>query len=62
MNQREFINNEACKAWCDQYPDCRAAVVSPASWAYRECFLVSTDVITARSGWKTAIKEECIGK
>ena len=33
-----------------------AAVVSPSSWAHRECFLVSTEEVTARSSWSAAIK------
>ncbi|KAL5250419.1 hypothetical protein ACHWQZ_G016222 [Mnemiopsis leidyi] len=62
IKQREFQSFEACSAWCDQFPDCRAAVVSPSSWAYRECFLVSTSVLTERNSWRTALKEECVGK
>ena len=59
MNQRQLRSDEACKEWCDQYPGCRAAVISPSYWAYRECFLVSTSTITSRYGWKTALKNGC---
>ncbi|KAL5247296.1 hypothetical protein ACHWQZ_G019235 [Mnemiopsis leidyi] len=59
MNQRQLRSDEACKEWCDQYPGCRAAVISPSHWAYRECFLVSTSTITSRYGWKTALKNGC---
>ena len=62
LNQKEFTTNEDCKDWCDEYSDCKAAVVSPGHWAYRECFLVSTATITARPGWASAIKTDCSGE
>ena len=63
MAQRTLVNEEECKMWCDEYADCQAAVVSPASWAHRECFLVNTVTLLARIGWSAAIKKAlCLGK
>merc|ERR1712080_216208 len=59
IQQRELISQQDCKAWCDQYSNCLAAVISPSSWAYRECFLVSTSSVTSRDGWSAAIKTPC---
>jgi hypothetical protein len=59
ITQRKFQSNEACKKWCDEYPNCLAVAVSPSSWAYRECFLVSTSDVTGRSGWTAAITKAC---
>ena len=54
---RTLISNEACIAWCDEHPECKAAVLSPANWYHRQCFLVSTLHVTERDGWFTAVKE-----
>ena len=54
--QRTLIGLEECKEFCDEHEDCVAAVVSPSSWAHRECFLVSTEEVTDRSSWSAAIK------
>lgn len=63
MAQRTLVNEEECKIWCDEYADCQAAVVSPASWAHRECFLVNTVTLSARIGWSAAIKKAlCLGR
>merc|ERR1712080_598590 len=59
IQQRDLISQQDCKAWCDQYSNCLAAVISPSSWAYRECFLVSTSSVTSRDGWSAAIKTHC---
>ena len=56
IHQREFINLTECTSWCDDEPRCKAVVASPAYWAYRECFLITTDRITTKAAWKTALK------
>ena len=54
--QRALISYDDCKMWCDLQENCGAAVISPESFAERECFLVSSVDITYRTGWFAAIK------
>ncbi|KAL5253621.1 hypothetical protein ACHWQZ_G013415 [Mnemiopsis leidyi] len=56
IRQRTFIGHDECKEWCDEHDNCQAAVISPAFWAHRECFIVSTLNVTERTNWSAAIK------
>ena len=60
LRQRELISYESCKEWCDEFDDCHAVVVSPSYWAYRECFLVSTTIITRRTRWSALCSHKSV--
>ena len=60
IGQKELINNEDCISWCNEEERCLAVAISPANWAYRECFRVTVTDIGSRSGWTTAYKS-CFG-
>ncbi|XP_063686558.1 uncharacterized protein LOC134820256 [Bolinopsis microptera] len=59
LSTREFRSLESCQEWCDDTPRCKGVAVSPANWALRECFLVGTTHITARSGWTASSLTDC---
>ncbi|XP_063677731.1 uncharacterized protein LOC134813781 [Bolinopsis microptera] len=59
LAQRQFRSFESCQEWCDANPRCEGVAVSPAYWAYRECFLVGTTHITARSRWTASSLTDC---
>ncbi|XP_063686383.1 uncharacterized protein LOC134820061 [Bolinopsis microptera] len=48
-----------CQEWCDETPRCKGVVLSPVDWAVRECYLVATTHITARSGWESSSLTNC---
>ncbi|XP_063680675.1 uncharacterized protein LOC134815967 [Bolinopsis microptera] len=61
LAQSEFRSFESCQEWCDDTPLCKGVAVSPWNWAResRECFLVGTMHITARSGWTASSLSDC---
>ena len=67
IEQSNYTSESDCVERCKKFPNCRAAVLSPASWAHRECFIVSTSedtLDTWRVGWLTAFRggdETCVG-
>merc|ERR1712096_390781 len=61
LSQRTFRSFSACESWCSARADCLAVVVSPASWAHRECFLVGTATLGTQSNWSGA-KKTCFGE
>ncbi|XP_063678147.1 SCO-spondin-like [Bolinopsis microptera] len=59
LDQRQFRSFASCQEWCDANPRCKGVAVSPAYWAYRECFLVGISHITTRRGWSASPQTEC---
>ena len=59
LAQRKFRSFKSCQEWCDANPRCKGVAVSPAYWAYRECFLVGTSDMTFRWGWTASSRTEC---
>ena len=64
LDRRELTSLHTCQEWCAARTDCKAAVVSPVYWNFRECFLVSTSTLSERYGWYTLViaADKCSGE
>ena len=58
LSQPEFTNYNDCLDLCKATASCKGVMVSPAYWAYRECFILGEERMGTRFGW-TAAKREC---
>ncbi|KAL5257765.1 hypothetical protein ACHWQZ_G012630 [Mnemiopsis leidyi] len=58
LSQPEFTTYNDCIELCKSMDRCRGIMVSPAYWAYRECFVLGEEEMADRHGW-TAARRAC---